>query len=231
MRITAKAKMLVLLGTALVCGGTYVAAASATGRYFDRGGNGKSAGTTGAVAIAVTDATDNSSTNLKFTGLLPGEMQTVTLNYQNSGTTNEDVYVVFPNETALGALNTLGNYGEVELTSSGSGAIGNVFHSTYLSGSRATCGRFLPNGCWPLLSQYELARNIEPGAGGSFSFSFAYASAFDAQAPFGTTAYWNSYPVSGQTTGLTSNESGSGLPYKIVATQPGLTPGQEGRVK
>ena len=105
-----------------------------------------------------------------------------------------------------------------------------MFDSTSLSDNHTVCGTFSATGCWPLSSQYEIARNIGPTTSGSFSFSFEYASAYNKQAPSGTTGYWNPYPVSGQTTVLASDGSGSGLPYEIVATQPGVVPGETGKI-
>ena len=48
------------------------------------------------------------------------------------------------------------------------------------------------------------------------------------QAPVGSTAYWNTYPVAGQTTTNVADGTGNRLPYEIVATQQGVTPGAVG---
>lgn len=225
-----KTRVFVLLATVALLGGTYVAAASATGHEFWHHYNGPPDEITRTILITPSGGSGSSSMDLAFTRLLPGKSQTVTVDYRNTGTSDEDVYVVFPNETALSALNTLGNYGAVHLSSSGNGAIGDVFDSTNLSDIHTACVTFSPSGCWPLLKQYEIARNIGPTVNGSFSFSFMFASAFNKQPPVGATSFWNSYPVAGQSTILGADGSGSGLPYEIVATQPGITPGQMGRI-
>ena len=46
-----------------------------------------------------TESTDSSFMDLAFSNMLPGDPQTVTVNYQNTGANTEDVYVVFPNAT------------------------------------------------------------------------------------------------------------------------------------
>ncbi len=80
----------------------------------------------------------------------------------------------------------------------------------------------------PLPNQLLIASGVNPGGTGSFSFSFNYASKLSKQAPLGTTANWNAYPVAGQTTTNVADGTGDGLPYEIVATQPGVTPGAVG---
>jgi len=164
--------------------------------------------------------------DLSFRNLLPGVSQRVTLNYFNSGTSREDLWIVFPNVTALSALNALGQYGAVILTSSGQGSSGSVFTSMNLDDNSTHCGNFTTHGCWPLQNQYRIASGVSPKSLGSFTFSFEFASAYNKQAPVGTTAYWNPYPTRGQTTIQPSDGSGAGLPYDLVAVEPGVTPGQ-----
>jgi hypothetical protein len=60
------------------------------------------------------------------------------------------------------------------------------------------------------------------------SFSFQYASALSTQALVGTTADWNTYPQAGDVTINSSDGTGNGLPYQVVATQHGITPGAAG---
>ena len=224
------AKGWVLVGTIVLLGGTFMAASAATNHDVGVPTHGHDFENTRTILITPSGGTGPSSMNLTFNKLLPGAEQTVTVNYQNSGTSREDVYVVFPNATALSALNNLGQYGAVHLSSAGAGSLGDVFDTTNLSDKLTTCGTFSPSGCWPLLAQYAVARNIEPMTKGSFSFSFEFASAYSKQAPAGTTALWNPFPVTGQTHVVASDGSGAGLPYEIVATQPGITPGQKGNI-
>jgi len=231
-----KVKCAAIVGTIALLGGTAFVAAGSTGAYFSDTHTGAISGTIGSIRVTPsggTTSSDGSQMDLAFNYLLPGDPQTVTLDYQNTGNDPEDVYIVFPNATALSALNSLGNYGTVHVSSAGTGAVGDVFDSQNLNDNGTSCpigstSVAHPIPCEPLPSQLLIATNVGPGAGGSFSFSFNYASALSTQPPVGTTANWNTYPQGGQTTVVTSDGSGSGLPYQIVATQPGITPGAVG---
>lgn len=226
-----KTARIAALGTSLVMTGGLVAAATgATGAYFSDTVNGSVTGTIGSIQITPTNGA--ASMALAFTNLLPGTPQTVSVAYTNTGTSAEDVYVVFPDDIALSALNNLGRYGTVHLTSSGAGAVGDVFDSNNLNDNVTSCGPFSQAGCWPVPNQVLVASNLAPGSAGTFVFSFMYASALSNQGPNPGTGVWNTFPVSGQTYTANSDPSqatsGSGLPYEIVATQPGITPGAAG---
>ena len=216
-------KIASLVGSVALLGGAALVASGATGAYFSDSKAGNVTGTVGNVHVAPSGGSGANGTDLAFSNLLPGEKQTVSLNFQNSGSTAEDIYIVFPNATALSALNNLGTFGEAHLSAGGVA----LFDSANLKDSASSCGAFSPSGCWPLKSQYLLASNVNPGDVGSFSFSFNYASKLQGQAPqYSAAAPWNSWPITGQTTTVGADGSGNGLPYKIVATQHGVTPGQ-----
>jgi hypothetical protein len=228
-----RSKVLVLIGVVVLVGGSFVAVAAASGHYFHffhQHGAPPPIEITRTISISASGGTGPSMSNLSFTNLLPGAEQIVTVDFHNTGNTDEDVYVVFPNETALSALNSLGQYGAVHLSSAGAGSVGDVFDSTNLNDNHGICGTFSPSGCWPLGNQYEIARSVAPTSGGSFSFGFEFATAYSTQAAAGTTDHWNPYPVHGQTTVVGADGSGAGLPYELVAMQPGITPGQKGKI-
>jgi hypothetical protein len=232
-----KVKCAAIVGTAALLGGTAFVASGSTGAYFSDTHTGAISGTIGSIRITPsggTASTDGSLMDLAFNDMLPGDPQTVTVNYQNTGSNPEDVYVVFPNATALSALNNLGTYGTVHVSSAGTGSVGDIFDSNNLNDNSVTCpvGSTTPPShpypCEPLPNELLIASNLTPGAGGTFSFTFNYASALSTQAPVGTTANWNTYPVSGQVTTNAGDGTGNGLPYEIVATQHGITPGAVG---
>lgn len=191
-----------------------------TGAYFSDSHSGKISGTLGSIRIKPSGGAGPEGMNFTFANLMPGEPQTAHLEYQNTGTGNEDVWIVFNNETALSALNNLGTYGEVHLVGNGT----EVFGSANLNDNETTCGPFSPSGCWPLKKQYRVASNVAPGATGSVSFTFGYAGKLKTQPPEGVTAAFNQYPVPGQFKVNPTDGSGDGLPYQIVATQVGQTP-------
>jgi hypothetical protein len=84
-------------------------AAAVTGQRVDHHGDGPPDKTTRRVSSTSSGKTGSSSMDLAFTRLLPGAGQTVTVNYRSTENSCESVYVVFPDESALGALNTSGS--------------------------------------------------------------------------------------------------------------------------
>jgi hypothetical protein len=196
----------VIAAVALAIGGVVT-----TGAYFSDAKDGTISGDVGSIKITGSGGTGVNGLNLAFDNLMPGEPQTVTLNYQNTGSSKQDVWMVFNNVEALRALNNLGTYGEVHVVSDGV----HRFDSANLNDNAATCGPFSPAGCWPLLRTVKVASNVAPGATGSADFTFGYAGKLSAQSPVGGGS-WNSYPLSAPTA--------NGLPYQLVGTQIGKTP-------
>ncbi len=217
-----KIKALSIAASVALLGGTAFLASGATGAYFSDTHDGNISGTVGNIHVSPFGGGGANGTDLAFTNMLPGVAQTVKLKYQNTGSARQDVYIVFNNATALGALNDLGHYGEAHLSANGTA----LFDSANLKDS-PSCGAFAPAGCWPLKSQYLIASNVAPGGIGDISFSFNYTGKLKAQAPAGAAApVWNTYPAAdGQAVVNPADGTGSGLPYQIVATQHGITPG------
>jgi hypothetical protein len=202
-------------------------AATGTGAYFSDSAAGTIHGTVGSIHVSVSGGNGNSSTDFAFDRLLPGTPQTVTISYTNTGNSPEDVFLTFPNATALSALNNLGTFGNVQVNDAGNS---DVFDSTNLNDNTPSCGPAgtvtaqNPIACKPLPKQLQVDNNLAPGASATASFSFGYPSKLHGQAPVGTTGLWNTFPVSGQFTTNTLDGNGNGLPFAIVATQVGQTP-------
>lgn len=194
-----------------------ITATGVTGAYFSETKSGSIHGTVGSIHIKTSGGTGSNGLEFNFNNLLPGEPQTATVEYQNTGASKQDVWVVFNNKEALHALNNLGTYGEVTLSNSG----GVFFHSANLNDNlppaSGTCGPFSPSGCWPLQEKYQVGSNINPGAGSYFRFTFAYASKLKSQPAEGEEVLWNTYPPE-------ATPEGNGLPYQVVATQVGQEP-------
>jgi hypothetical protein len=214
------AKGIALVASVALLGGAAWLAAGTTGAYFSDTHTGTISGTVGSIKVTPYGGSSANGTDLAFDDLLPGTPQTVTLSYQNTGRNTEDVYIVFTNPTALSALNSLGTYGEVHLAADGNP----LFDSANLNDRSSTCGPFAPSGCWPLQRSYLVKSNVIPGGTGTVTFSFEYASKLSGQGSGSAVPPWNTYPVPGQVTTV-PGVSGTGLPYSIVATQPGITPG------
>jgi hypothetical protein len=196
-----------------------IAATGMTGAYFSDTAPGTITGNIGSIKVQASGGSGG-GTHFTFANLLPGDPQTATIQFQNTGRNAQDVWLVFNNATALSALNNLGTYGEVHV----SNAQQELFASKNLNDNAGSCGPFsstLP-GCWPLPGKIKVAGNLAPGAGSYVKFSFNYASKLSSPAAEGTA--FNAYPVADQYTVNASDGSGSGLPYEIVATQVGQTP-------
>lgn len=200
-----------LIGLALalvLIAGLVAVASGATGAYFSDTKDGTVTGTIGSVKVDTSDLT------LHFTNLMPGEPQTVALNYANAGTGNQDIWMVFPQPDALHAINDLGTYGQATIQDSNSGV---VFFSDNLN-DRPN------NGTTPIPRTVKLVGNLPAGGNGTMSFTFMYAG----KLTIGGGGVWNPYPLKALSyyTPTPGIELGSlnGLPYQIVATQVGQTP-------
>ncbi|RKR73358.1 hypothetical protein [Frondihabitans australicus] len=225
-----KRRAAALVGSVALLGGAAWMAAGTTGAYFSDTHNGSVSGTVGSIKVSVKgNGTGTDGQDLSFSNLLPGQAQSVTLQYGNTGRNAEDVYITFPNATALSALDDLGRYGEVHITANGN----HIFDSANLSdaGNPADYSNATPISRWPLLSQYKVASNVQPGQYGTVTFSFNYSTGLSNASNIDaiTGPAFNTYPAAdGQTYTNASDGTGSGLPYAIVATQVGVIPGATG---
>ena len=66
----------------------------------------RSSGNFGSIKVTPSGGSGAHSTNFSFENMLPGEPQTATVQFQNTGANSEDVWLVFDNATALSALTT-----------------------------------------------------------------------------------------------------------------------------
>ncbi len=237
MRRNVKARLAAFGASVAVLGGVAISAAGTTGAYFSDTHSGTVSGTVGSIKITTSGGGGADHLDLNYTNLLPGEKQTVTAHFQNTGLNAEDVWVVFPNSVALHALNDLGHFGEFHISSDGVAK----FDSANLSDGLETgrCGALSPTGCWPVPAMLKVASNVAPSVDvHSVNFTFNYASKLSGQTPTGG-GVWNIYPsvplICHDTTadhnvapcpeaGPGQASSGNGLPYELVATQVGQTP-------
>jgi hypothetical protein len=97
------ARLAALLTTAVAGGALIANVVIGSGAYFTATQPGSITGNVGTVAVAI------SGQNINFADLLPGQVQTQTVNVENTGTGNEDMYLVFDNANyAWSAVNDLG---------------------------------------------------------------------------------------------------------------------------
>jgi hypothetical protein len=199
-------------------------AASGTGAYFSDSSPGTITGSVGSILVSVSGGNGSNSTDFHFDRLLPGTPQTETITYTNTGNSVEDVFLTFPNATALSALNDLGTFGSVQVGDAGGNT---VFDSSNLNDNSSPnhCGpNFSPSGCWPLPNQIKVDSNLAPGQSHTATFTFGYASKLGTASHSSGGGVWNTFPVTGQFTVNSADGSGDGLPIAIVATQVGQTP-------
>ena len=86
-----KSRGLALLATVALLGGTAWVATATTGAYFSDTHTGSISGTVGSIKVTPSGGGGAEHMNLSFTNMLPGDPQTVTVNYKNTGLNPEDV--------------------------------------------------------------------------------------------------------------------------------------------
>ena len=217
------------IGTAFaLAGGLAVIASGTTGAYFSDTKTGVIKGTTGSIKITTTGGAvgADDGLNFAFVNLMPGEAQTATVNFTNTGKKAQDVYLTFPNRPALHALNNAGTFAEVHVAGGKGGNIAPLFDSTNLNDGRRfsetgnSCGPFDPTGCWPLPDKLLVARDVAPSGTGSVSFSFNYPTKMTG----GQDGVFNAYPVTEAFGADAAGTAGDGLPVNVVAVQVNKTP-------
>ena len=220
-----------VLVAAGIAAGLAIMATGTTGAYFSQSKDGGITGTVGSVKLDTSGGSGANGLDFTFTNLMPGVAQSATVNFQNKGTGHQDFYLVFPNATALSALNSLGSFGEVSIAVNGSP----LFASKNLS-DKYTCGTVstgYPDIC-PVPQQMLLASDVTVGVTNSFTFAFNYASklgnASDTHPAYAGGGVFNTYPVlkadgtKDQTTVNSTDGNGNGLPFRVVAVQVGQQP-------
>ena len=234
---TKKAKIIVLLCAVVLVGALAALAAGLTGAYLSDTKTGQVTGTFGDITITTSGGIVGQGDGINFLWdeMLPGVQYTAPITVTStSSSNNEDLYMLFPNATALSALNSLGRFGAVTIDVLADGSPSTtVFSSNNLND--------IPNNGSPvpLPAKVTLASNISPGEVVVVTFKFEYASKMTTPEPGNV---FNQYPVllkPGDTQDprypvgyaqytVVAGQTGNGLPFQIVATQPGVQPGDGG---
>ena len=135
-------RFVALLSTAAVTAALIGVAVMSTGAYFTDTKPGTIAANFGNVAVAV------AGENIDFANLMPGEVQTQTVTIQNTGTGNEDMWLVFKNDNlAWSAVNDLGQYGKFVINGNTYDNLSNRYNSTTGVPGAPIAGSFMPGSC------------------------------------------------------------------------------------
>lgn len=209
-------------------------ASGATGAYFSDSKSGSIGGTLDTINLSTEGGTGADGLTFQWDNMLPGKQETARIVFTNSGDSPVDVYLWFWNETALSALNSLGTYGEVHISVNGVEKYAN-----------ANLNDIPNNGTEGMPAKILLVSNLEPNGSGSAVFAFNYAAklggGYTNSSGVWVPSYssgggdFNTYPVQlapGKTQDarypagysqltVIPGQSGSGLPFKVVATQVG----------
>lgn len=207
-----------------------------SGAYFSDSKAGAITGTYGTISVTGSGGAGANNLDLVFDKMLPGEPKTVVANFQNTGNTPQDVWIVF-NRTALSSLSSLGSFGEVHMGINGVETFASKDLNDHLKDQDAVDYEGYVIKTVPM--KYKVSSGLVPGASGSWSFSFNLA----AKTKGSGGGVWNTYPLvknggaadaqwpnDGNQAGFdqnyanTADGSGAGLPYKIVAVQVGQQP-------
>jgi hypothetical protein len=231
--------------TIALAGALAVVASGTTGAYFSDTKNGAIDGTIGSVRITTSGGVAGSGNGIgfSFTELAPGVAQQAVVHFTNTGSMAQDVYLTFPSQTALHALNNLKTNGAVSLSGGVTGAEVPIFSSTNLNDGRTDADVLVnscatdalqasfvsgDNGCIPLESTIKIVSGLPAGGTGSFSFGFNYAASYgDPTSVTGSAGLtgggvFNDFPAF-EAFGPDAAYTGKGLPFQVVATEVNKT--------
>jgi hypothetical protein len=190
-----------------------------TGAYFTDSKPGAITGNLGTVAI------NTDGQNINFANLMPGETQTQTVWVQNTGTGNEDIYVVFSNDNkAWSAVNNLGQYGKFTVNGKVYDNLNNAYEALTpgLPGTPNGNGPVGPCGTEQIGANYlphviKLG-TLTPGQLWSFDISFQFNACLSSPLAEGA-PIWGAGP----STNFAAIPPAP-LEYVIAAFQPGVDP-------
>lgn len=228
--------------------GLVAAASGTTGAYFSDSHPGTFEATSGHLKLNITDPTQLA---LNFTDLIPGQDQTKTISYTTDSSSNvkEDIWIVFPTDTAAEQLayaefsggknqfgyadGGLGRYGHFKVGANGHTAFEstNLANQPTYSGTPAVAGPPYTPGCTVDANgdggESQPATSPTDTSMGYCGVPFKILLASNVST--GTTGSVNvTFGLTGKQ--VTQNQTEflpNRVTYQIVATQHGVMPGQE----
>ncbi|HEY7024272.1 MAG TPA: hypothetical protein VH371_04845 [Candidatus Limnocylindrales bacterium] len=157
-------------------------AVATTGAYFTDSHGGQISGTNGTVTINANGGAGAGQLDFDFSGILPGQAKTATINIGNPTANSEDVWLVFSNDNGMwSAVNNLGQYGKFivggytydNLSNKyvpGTPGVAGTPTGGYMSGSCSTVPRVDAN----YLPHAIKVATLGSGASHSFNVTFQY---------------------------------------------------------
>lgn len=202
---------------ALVALGLGVAAVGTTSAYYSNTNTGGAwQVTTGSIQVSVDDDAETTP-DLAYDRLLPGEWHWDSFKVENTGRSAQDVYLQIDNDLVLKAINSLGTYGGIEIKVDGA----TVFKSLNLNDGYTDANEDRPP-VKPLAKNTLLIEGLSPDAGPvTVEIGLKMGEAFETQVP-------DVVVIEPPIPGLPPIEIPMDKPlpvsYSIVATQPGIAP-------
>lgn len=201
-RLTAISVLVLSLATVLAL------TVASTGAYFTDSHPGQVTGTFGSVAIDM-NGSGSGPGNLQFNfnGIMPGQWKTATITATNTGSDNEDIYMVFTNaNTVWSQINTLGTFGEANVNGTDYANLNNKYAqgTPANTGQTNACGD--PTGPIAYLPHVNYLGTLTPGQAANYTFAFRYSACIS------NSAYQNQPAFSNP------------LEFNIAAFQAGIAP-------
>lgn len=164
-----KLRGVALIATVALLGGTAMIASGATGAYFSESHSGVVTGSTGSIHVdtSLSHGDGAESLNFDLANLLPGEPQSVTVRYENTGLNVQDVWIVF-DPTALGFLNSAGTNATIDISSNdGFSFVSADMTANPLPGSIKVHSNLAPGGSGRVIGSFGIAASVsDPAAEG-----------------------------------------------------------------
>jgi hypothetical protein len=209
------ARIVAFVGALGASAALIASAVGTTGAYFTDSKTGNIGASFGKVAVNRVGSFDASFNNLR-----PGEYQTKTITYNtNTGTGDQDIWLVFdPNNTAYQAINTVGGFAHFAVSNS---AGDNLFSGWNLK---------LQNGTSPCAdadghaNQPERVDSCTYGVNDPLNTLCGIPQAIKLQSNVPANSERHFAMTFGNTPRATAPWASFSIPFKVVATQPGIRP-------
>ena len=222
------ARIVAFIGSLGASAALVASAVGSTGAYFTDSKDGSLSGTAGHIKI------DVSGQALNFSGLMPGEYQTKSVAYSTNSTGNSDVWMVFnPNNAAYQALTGahgnalapgggLGGFGHFAVFDNGGNQLFSSWNLQNASDTSSGCADSLGHGGNGPTSDYTY--NHSPAGPNDVLCGIPQAIRLDSGLPTGDYTFKVVFGITPRATGGQDGPWTGTVPFKVVATQPGVDP-------